>query len=46
MLTFFFHHDTDFPEVLDFTHATSKRYGRVARGGWAGGWGLGHGERN
>ena len=27
MLTFFFHHDTDFPEVLEFTHNTSKQYG-------------------
>lgn len=27
VLTFFFHHDTDFPEVLEFTHSTSKAYG-------------------
>jgi len=27
VLTFFFHHDTDFPEVLEFTHNTSKEYG-------------------
>ncbi|PRW59554.1 FAD synthase [Chlorella sorokiniana] len=27
VLTFFFHHDTDFPEVLEFTHTTSKEYG-------------------
>lgn len=27
VLTFFFHYDTDFPEVLEFTHATNKRYG-------------------
>ncbi|KAL4424331.1 hypothetical protein ABPG75_001632 [Micractinium tetrahymenae] len=27
VLTFFFHYDTDFPEVLAFTHDTNKRYG-------------------
>ncbi|KAI3436315.1 hypothetical protein D9Q98_002368 [Chlorella vulgaris] len=27
VLTFFFHHDTDFPEILAFTHDTNKRYG-------------------
>ncbi len=27
VLTFFFHYDTDFPEVLEFTHATNKSYG-------------------
>lgn len=26
VLTFFFHYETDFPEVLEFTHATNKRY--------------------
>jgi hypothetical protein len=29
VLTFFFHHDTDFPEILAFTHDTNKRYGCV-----------------
>lgn len=27
VLTFFFHHDTDFPEIMEFTHATNKRLG-------------------
>ncbi|EFN50929.1 hypothetical protein CHLNCDRAFT_28612 [Chlorella variabilis] len=27
VLTFFFHHDTDFPEILEFTHETNKQYG-------------------
>ena len=26
VLTFFFHYETDFPEVLEFTHATNTRY--------------------
>ncbi|PSC67404.1 FAD synthase [Micractinium conductrix] len=26
LLTFFFHHDSDFPEVLEFTHSTSEQY--------------------
>lgn len=27
ILTFFFHHDNDFPEVLEFVHATNEQYG-------------------
>jgi FAD synthetase len=25
--TFFFHNDADFPEIVDFTHATAAQYG-------------------
>ena len=27
VLTFFFHHDSDFPEILRFTHDTNDRFG-------------------